>query len=394
MLEASLDDVYARIAAREPEVGAWQYLPDQRPEAIADGPLAGVPIGVKDNFDTYDMPTERGALIYKGRRPDRDAWLVAKLRDLGAVIAGKTVTAEFAYFKPGKTRNPHDPARTPGGSSSGSAAAVGSGMVPAAIGSQTAGSTTRPASFCGCAGLAVSHGTLPGDGLAPLAPSLDTPGLFTLDVADLKRLFTAITGRTAPPRSVDELRLLTLDGTEYATVEAEMLTALDGLRGALTDAGAVLEDLRLSDTQRRLADDQTTVMACEAAEALAFLDDHRSEVSEQILALIDEGRQTSEAHYRAVRERRPAHREEMLATLAGYDAILLPATPGPAPADLTSTGNPILSRPWHLLGMPVVALPGYRTNDGLPLGMQLVGTPGTDETLLETAAAVATVMPH
>lgn len=394
MLEVSLDDVYSRIAAREPDVGAWQHLPERRPHVATDGPLAGVPIGVKDIFDTADLPTECGSAVYRGRRPERDAWLVAKLRSLGATVVGKTVTTEFAYFSPGKTRNPHDPQRTPGGSSSGSAAAVAAGMVPAAVGSQTAGSTTRPASFCGTAALTISHGTLRPDGMAPLAPSLDTPGLFTADVADLKRIFAALTGRTAPRRELASLRLLVTDGHEFATADPEMRAALDRLRGALESAGARCDDLELNAAQRELPADQAMLMACEAAEALAFLDDHRDEASPQILALIGEGRRTTGAEYQGLLERRTAHREDVLATLAGHDAILLPGAVGPAPADLETTGDPVLSRPWHLLGMPAVALPGYRTGTGLPLGMQLVAAPGTDETLLEVAAAVATVMPR
>lgn len=393
MLEASLDDVYARIAVREPEVGAWQHLPDRRPGIPAGGPLAGVPIGVKDIFDTADLPTECGSVIYKGRRPERDAWLVAKLRALGAVIAGKTVTTEFAYFAPGRTRNPHDPARTPGGSSSGSAAAVADGMVPAAVGSQTAGSTTRPASFCGAAALTISHGTLPADGMSALAPSLDTPGLFAGEVADLVRLFAALTDRTAQPREAGSLRLLVYGGAEFVDVDPAMLDAFGRLRAALDDAGARCADFVPSPAQRTLAAEQAVVMACEAAQSLAFLDDHRDEASEQILALIEQGRQAGEAEYRRLTDRRCAHRTEMIATLQGWDAIVLPGAVGAAPADLTSTGDPALSRPWHLLGMPAVALPGYRDADGMPLGMQLVGAPGTDETLLQTAAAVATVMP-
>ena len=269
-----------RVAAREPVVGAWRYLDrDQMLEAARRcdnepprGPLHGIPVAVKDMLDTVDMPTEYGSPIYAGHRPAADAACVALMRAAGAIAFGKTVTTEFAYFAPGKTANPHNPAHTPGGSSSGSAAAVGAGMAPLAFGTQTAGSIIRPASYCGVVGYKPSFGTLPRAGGKLLADSLDTIGVMARSVDDAAFLVGVLSDRRAlrevslpaPPR-FGFYRTPVWDEAEPATI-----AALDRARAALIAAGARVDDLAVPDAHRGLAAAQEKIMALEMARELAY----------------------------------------------------------------------------------------------------------------------------
>ena len=367
-----------RIAEVDDEVRAWVTpVPSEDP---GDGPLAGVPVGIKDIVDVAGVPTRCGARALADAPPaTTDAAIVRLLRAAGAVIVGKTVTTEFAYFDPGPTRNPHDPTRTPGGSSSGSAAAVAAGMVPLAVGSQTAGSVVRPASFCGVAGLVVAHGVLPHDGVAPLAPGLDTLGLFAATVADVAVARTALDGRDVAPGTDVPLRLLAWDGTAVADVSRAMREAHATAIRRLRAAGAEVTDLAdLDDALRAAATDHRTVMAAEAAQNVPDLPG----LGENLAALVAEGRAVPDRELAAARERSAATRETVLARLADVDAVLTPGALGVAPPGLDGTGDPALSRPWHVLGLPALAVPGLRDTDGLPLGLQLIGHPDREDALL------------
>jgi Asp-tRNA(Asn)/Glu-tRNA(Gln) amidotransferase A subunit family amidase len=365
-----------RIAEVDGRVHAWvTLLPDPGP--TSSGPLAGVPVGVKDIVDVAGVPTRCGSPVRADAPPaDHDAALVRMLRGAGAVVVGKTVTTEFAYFDPGPTRNPHDPSRTPGGSSSGSAAAVAAGMVPLAVGSQTAGSVVRPASFCGVAGLAVARGNLPHDGIAPLAPGLDTVGLFAATVADVAEARAALAGREGTPDPGAPPRLLTWDGSDVAEVSPAM-------RGALTDAAARADAAGAQPAPcgldlRRAATDHRTIMAAEAAQTVP--DDPG--LGANLRALLAEGRGVPDGELAAARERSAATRAVVLDRLAHVDAVLAPGALGVAPPGLDHTGDPAMSRPWHVLGLPALAVPGAHDRDGLPLGLQLIGHPGREDALL------------
>ncbi|ASR35971.1 indole acetimide hydrolase [Prauserella marina] len=378
------------IEAREADLAAWVRL-DERGAlaaareldgAVRAGPLRGIPFGVKDIVDVAGLPTECGSPLREGQIADRDAEVVGMLRRAGAVPVGKTVTTEFAYFAPGPTRNPHNPAHTPGGSSSGSAAAVGAGTVPLAIGSQTAGSLTRPAAFCGAAGL-VAPG-LPTAGFAALAPSLDSVGLLAAAVADLTLTFTALTG-TAPVVAATPPSLVVWSGTEVADVEPAMTAAVAETVRLAEERGARVTGLGLPELTLALVAAHEKVMAYEAVRALAEEARHPRQLSPQLGELLATGSRISDEEYYAARAVAHRHRPTVLGLLAEGTFILAPAAPGAAPRGLAATGSPVLSRPWQLLRLPVVTVPGCRTEDGLPLGVQLVGHPDRVPELLAAA---------
>jgi len=401
----------ARIDALEGEVRAFAHLDagyaleqaralDQhRLSGRAIGPLHGLPVAIKDIVDTADFPTECGSPVLAGRRPHADAAVVARLRAAGAVIVGKTVTTEFAYFHPGKTRNPHDLARTPGGSSSGSAAAVAAGMVPLAIGTQTNGSVIRPASFCGVFGLKPSHGLVSRAGVLPLSRTLDHVGAFARALPDLALLMDAIAGYdpadpdsrpfaapqfragfAEPPPIPPSFVLVRTPMWEHA--DAETRAALEELARDLdareidapVDEGAAWEAHR-------------AIMAAEMAFNLGH---HvaRGEVSPQFRALVEEGRAVTAVQYlAAVRDAR-RYAVSLAEIFEQYaDAILTPATKGAAP-DVSTTGDPVFCTFWTLTGLPSLSVPLLQSGDGLPVGVQLVGAAGRDERLLRTAAAL------
>jgi Asp-tRNA(Asn)/Glu-tRNA(Gln) amidotransferase A subunit family amidase len=368
-----VEDALHRLEKAEPEIRAWVRVDAERARTAAErapeGPLTGVPFGVKDIIDVADLPTECGSPLRRGRVADADAWLVDRLRKAGAVPLGKTVTTEFAYFQPGPTRNPHNVHHTPGGSSSGSAAAVAAGVVPLALGSQTAGSLTRPASFCGVASYVPPVGAWPTTGISGLSHTLDAPGLLATDVGGLARAAEAVDGTRAEDPS--DVRVLLWRGTELADFDPAMLDALDRTGRAL---GAD-SDLGTRARTPELAETHATVMAYEAARALADEAQHPESLSDHLNELLGRGRNTPPHEYEAALAVRRAARARILELLDDYDVILAPAAPGPAPHGLDATGTPILSRPWQLLGLPVVTVPGHRDPNGMPLGLQLIGHP-------------------
>jgi Asp-tRNA(Asn)/Glu-tRNA(Gln) amidotransferase A subunit family amidase len=402
-----------RIRQVEPVVQAWQFLDEEhalaqaraaderRRSGEAIGSLNGIPVGVKDIIDTADMPTENGTVLHKGRAPRHDAAVVKMLRAAGAVIVGKTVTTECAYFSPGKTRNPHNPEHTPGGSSSGSAAAVAAQMVPLALGSQTAGSVIRPASFCGVYGFKPTHGLISRAGVLALSRTLDHMGMFARSLDDLALLATELTGyderdpdtrprarvpfkevlREAPPL---EPMLAFIKTPHWERADAETRGAFGELIEALGDR---VEEVELFPSAAEVWDWHKLVMETEMAANLEPLwTSGKQKLSERLRALIERGRATSAVDYQRVLRRLPTLIEgfDELFT-ERYDAILTPPALGSAPKGLAATGDPAFCVPWTLLGMPAVTLPLMQGANGLPLGTQLVGRRNFDARLLRTA---------
>jgi Asp-tRNA(Asn)/Glu-tRNA(Gln) amidotransferase A subunit family amidase len=409
MVQACLE----RIRALEPKVQAWQFLDEEHAVAQARtcderkrsgepiGPLHGVPVGIKDIIDTADMPTENGTVLHKGRTPREDAAVVKMLRAAGAVILGKTVTTECAYFSPGKTRNPHNPEHTPGGSSSGSAAAVGAGMVPLALGSQTAGSVIRPAAFCGAYGFKPTHGLIPRTGILALSRTLDHVGLFARSVEDLALLLEQLQGydeldpdtrpraRTPFERNSAEEPPLEpmfafIKTPHWERTDPDTKEAYAELQETL---GKQVEEIELFASAAEAWDWHRTIMECEMAVNLEPLwVAGRDKLSEKLRSLLERGRETKALDYqRALRRIAPAVESLDELFQQRYDAILTPPALGTAPKGLGSTGDPVFCSIWTLLGMPAITLPLMQGQNGLPLGVQLVGRKGYDARLLRTA---------
>lgn len=390
-----VDACLARIEARESVVGAWTWLDAEAVRAAAQerdrdasgAMLHGVPIGIKDVIDTADMPTELGTVIHRGRRPEKDAACVLRARQAGAIALGKTVATELAYFAPGKTANPHDPAHTPGGSSSGSAAAVADRMVPAAFGTQTAASVIRPASFCGVVGVKPSRGWFSLDGIRSFAPSFDTLGFITRDVVDARFLRAALLGvafsaepQVAPPR-IGVCRT-----PWWHEAEEDCHVAIDRAAVALARAGATVRDAELPAGFERLVDLHRSVMAREAAICYrAEYDGHRERLSGPLCALIEEGMALDVDRYVSLRQHAAAARGEFADFMRGFDVLLTPSAKGEAPRGILSTGDPLFSRAFMVLDAPSVTLPGFSGARGLPIGVQLVGLFEDDDRLLALA---------
>ncbi|HZD91953.1 MAG TPA: amidase [Pseudolabrys sp.] len=400
-----------RIEAVDGGVQAWTYLDPEyvrrqaraldaaRAEGRPLGPLHGVPIGIKDIFDTGDMPTENGTVLHAGRQPPDDATAVALLREAGAVVMGKTVTTEMALFGPGKTRNPYDPTRTPGGSSSGSAAAVAAGMVPLAIGSQTNGSTIRPASFCGVVGYKPSHGLISRHGALSLSRTLDHVGVFAGSVADAA-LIAEIMMRFDPndadmrPRAAPQLsrlasqppslppKLAFLRTPIWDRADTDTREGFEELAGMLGDN---VEDVELPTLFSEALAQHKIVQDTEVAVNFgADYERGRDRMTPQLVDIIEHGLRIPAAEYLRAVGRIPLFLNALDKLFERYDAILTPSTPGEAPVG-TATGNPVFCTVWTLLGTPAVSLPLLRGNNGLPIGVQLVGRRGEDGRLLRTA---------
>jgi Asp-tRNA(Asn)/Glu-tRNA(Gln) amidotransferase A subunit family amidase len=385
-----------RIAQRDPVVRAWAHLdPDaalaQARAADASerrSPLHGVPVGVKDIIDTRDLPTECGSPIHAGRRPAADAVCVARLRDAGAVILGKTTTTELAYLHPAATRNPLDPGRTPGGSSSGSAAAVADGMVPLALGSQTAGSTIRPASFCGVLGLKPTHGLIDLTGVKRLSARLDTLGLFARSIDDLELLLDTLTDNRRPAAGPagEPPRVAFVRTARWQLVEPDAREALETAAREIANAGAEVDELELPPELEELDDVQETIMAVDVAANLAAeYDRHGESISVELSDLIERGRVTERGDYEAALDAAERGAERLPTVFDAHDVLLTPAVRGQAPRGLGATGDPVFCRAWTLLGTPAISVPGPRGADGLPIGLQLVARPRREAELLAAA---------
>lgn len=402
-----------RCRESEPKVQAWQFLDvehalaqaraadEQRRSGEAVGTLCGIPVGVKDIIDTSDMPTENGTVLHAGRTPRHDAFVVERLRAAGAVIMGKTVTTECAYFFPGKTRNPHNPEHTPGGSSSGSAAAVAAGMVPLALGSQTNGSTIRPAAYCGVYGFKPTHGLIPRTRILTLSRTLDHVGLFARTLADIALLAEELAGYDegdpdTQPRARIPFGAIAAEEPPLLPVIAFVKTPLwnraeEETREAFGELTAALgdrvEEVELFPSAAEAWDWHRTIMDAEmAANFERDWERGRDRMSDQLRALIERGREVRAVDYQGALSRIPLMQEsfEELFTQR-YDAILTPAAPGPAPKGLVSTGDPSFCTLWTLTGLPAISLPLMRGSNGLPIGVQLVGRRHFDARLLRTA---------
>ena len=395
LVRACLD----RVAQRDGEVHAFAHIdPDaalaQARELDAGplrGPLHGLPLGVKDLFDTTDMPTTYGSPIYAGHRPAADAAAVALCREAGALVLGKTVTTEFAYFSPGPTRNPHNLAHTPGGSSSGSAAAVADHMLPLALGTQTAGSIIRPAAYCGVVGYKPSLGRVPRAGVKSLSEALDTVGGFGRSVPDVALLGAVLTGdarlsqalaAAAPPAP----RLGLCRTPDWPQADADTQRAWGQATSALAPHAASVADVALPDELTDLMALQKAVMAFEMARSLSFERlQHRDRLSERLRALLDDARAISGAEHAANLARTAAARSSIDALFDRFDVLLAPSATGEAPVGVGATGDPLFCRGWTLLGLPCVHLPFTTGHLGLPIGLQLVGRLNDDHRLLATA---------
>ncbi|BAH50822.1 amidase [Rhodococcus opacus] len=392
----------ARIAELDPRIRAWAHLdPDAVRSAAAriqdrgaGGVLWGVPVGVKDLIDVACMPTRCGSELTSAEPAAADADCVARVRALGALPAGKTVTTEFGYFKPGPTRNPRAVDHTPGGSSSGSAAAVAAGMVPLAFGTQTAGSLTRPASFCGVAGFVTAHGSFSTDGITGLSPSLDSLGLLARTVSDLHFAWTALRdGAPAPTLEPSAPRRLRLwSGFELGEVSTEMTAALRKTAATAEASGVSCREVDAAATVVALTEHHHSVMAYEAARERSAEAARPEKISAPLAELFGAGAQTSEADYAGALAGIREMRQRLLSALDEDEAILGPAALGAAPRGHDATGTPVLSRPWQAMGLPVVTIPGKRDSAGLPLGLQLIGRPGAEQRLFETAVWLESVL--
>jgi len=387
-----------RIKAREAVVGAWQYFDHEAALAAARrhdaepprGPLHGIPIAVKDLIDTVGIPTAYGSPIYRGHRPAADASCVALARAAGAVVLGKTVTTEFAAFTPGKTANPHNPAHTPGGSSSGSAAAVADGMAPLAFGTQTAGSVIRPGAYCGCVAYKPSFGLINRAGVKPLSDSLDTVGVFARTIEDAA-FFAGVLAERPALRHLAALQMTPRFGL-YRTpmwdqAEPATAAALDAARSALERAGASVTELAIAPEHQGLGEAQNTIMRFEMVRAFAYERiEHSAELSPRFAQLMDDGMAIGADVYDRAIAHTAAGRAGLDAFFGECDAILVPAAPGEAPAGLGNTGDPVFNRMWTLLGVPCITLPARWAANGLPTGVQLVGRLGDDARLMSCGA--------
>ena len=398
--EAVVRDCLERIDTREHEIRAWASVDpelalrearalDRAGAPMRDGPLFGVPIGVKDIIDTADLPTEMGSPIYRGYRPRTDAACVALVRAAGAIILGKTVTCEFAGMTPGTTTNPHNTAHTPGGSSSGSGAAVGDAMVPVAFGTQTGGSVLRPASYCGVFGFKPTFGAFNRRGVFPAAESLDTIGLITRSLDDIE-LVSAVLELRTPSRaqSLERPPRIGLCRTPlWKSAQPETVAAIEDAADRLSRAGAEIRTITLPDEFSGLRDAaRETINNYERAAALAHeWTQHRDLISERLRKRIALGRALPHADYIAALRLGESCRAQLPVIFEHVDVLLAPCVNGEAPAGLAETGDPGFQAIWTILHVPALSVPTHRGPNGLPVGIQLVAQRHDDRRLLACA---------
>jgi Asp-tRNA(Asn)/Glu-tRNA(Gln) amidotransferase A subunit family amidase len=382
MRERALQPCLARIREMDPSIHAWVQVSPQRP--TGRGKLSEIPFGVKDIIETQGLATEYGSPIYKGRIGTTDAAIVREMRQRGAILLGKTHCTAFAYFTPPPTRNPRDLEHTPGGSSSGSAAAVAAGMVPLAVGTQTKGSVLRPASFCGVTGFKPSYGLLSMEGVLPLAESLDTLGFFTHTPADMLAFWESLGhsgGRT------EDFALGTPE--PMPKVEPAMALAFQDSLSLLRSAGASIHAIDIVEMLTKLSDAADTVTFYEGARFhQQRFNEYGSRLGAELVDLVQKGLQISVERYDEARRYIAASKTRMSELFKSSPVILSPAALGPAPLGLTSTGDPRMNAPWTALGTPAISIPMPVTN-GLPLGLQLTAEHGQDARVIRTAVQVA-----
>ena len=411
-VQTLVESCSARIAALEPRIQAFEWFDPSRAMAeaeeraggiLGDLPLFGIPVGVKDIINTRGIPTRMGSRIFAGHVPTQSAWVVRRLEALGGLVMGKTVTTEFAFRQPGKTRNPWNPAHTPGGSSQGSAAGVAAGFVPVAIGTQTLGSVIRPAAFCGVVGYKPSYGAISRNGIHPFSATLDTVGVFARSVADAawfgaclmgldqRDEATAIKGPTKLLRvPLEPLagppRLAVVKTSKWPLATEAQRNHFGECVAALKDAGAAVREVPLPRAFDDAWDNVMVILARDAVRSFAAIESrHRIRLSPPLIELLDRGHRITPDEYAKARTRREEYRRWLDGLFDGCDAIVTIPAPGEAPEGLGSTGDATFCSLWTQTGLPAVSIPSGRGPRGLPLGLQVVGRYREDERALQVA---------
>jgi amidase len=391
------EDCLARVEAREEAVQAWAYIdPRQvlaearaRDAELPRSPLHGVPVAIKDIIDTGDMPTEYGSPIYAGHRPRADAACVALLRNAGAVIMGKTVTAEFAMSHPGKTRNPLNTAHTPGGSSSGSAAAVADWMSPLALGTQTGGSVLRPAAYCGIVGFKPTFDAINPAGVKPNSASYDTVGLMARTVADVALGLAVMTRPSAAGfalPAIDKPRIGFYRTPQWSKAEPPTAAALEDAASRLAGAGARVREVAMPEKFDAFSDARARIGDFESSRALAW--ERRSfeeKISEKVRARLARADSCTLDEFVAAQKVLAECRRLLEVTFGEFDVLLVPSAPGEAPQGLATTGDAVFNQMWTAMHTPAVTVPVFKGPTGLPMGAQLVGPYGADYRTLACA---------
>jgi len=366
-----------------------QELISRFPDSKNRPPLFGMTVGVKDIFHVDGFTTQAGSRLPANELQGNEAESVAKLKNAGALILGKTVTTEFAYFFPGPTRNPYNPNHTPGGSSSGSAAAVGAGLCPLALGTQTIGSLIRPAAFCAVVGVKPTYERISRDGVIPLSPSLDHIGFFTPDVATAKQIATSIYKEWNDSISLDGKPTLGIpEGPYLASASDYALACFNTICDSLSDAGYKLRRLPIMDDYPEICIRHDVIMSAEAANVhKEWFNKHEILYSSKFSDLIHRGQSITNYQLQDAFEARDKFRNQITQAMIDntIDLWISPPTIGPAPKGLDSTGDPVMNLPWTQIGFPAINLPSGKSDDGLPMGLQVVGMWNSDETLLSWA---------
>ena len=398
------------IKNREPEVGAWIFLDpemalqqareaDKRRRDKSSGKLNGLPIGIKDIIDTKDMPTENGSLIHKDRRPPEDAHLVKLLRDAGAVIMGKCVTTEFALSAPGKTKNPKDLECTPGGSSSGSAAAVSDYMIPLAIGSQTGGSVLRPASFTGILGLKPTFGTISRSGMSPISERLDHPGIYANSIDDIRLVASVILSYDKKDLDMDSnysfrnasnlkkpLKFAFIKGPVWGSGDQDMQ---EKIKQFVDNSNLEIPSVELGDDFIEAARCHEIIMNGSISRSLAnYYENNKSKLHPFTITRFESGKSVSTNSYIDAIEKAKKMKQTLSEIFLKFDAIITPAAPGQAPRDLMNTGNAIFNGYWTMLGVPAISLPLLEGKDGLPIGIQVITSWNKEAELLDISKII------
>lgn len=399
--EQVLESQLGRIAAREPSVHAfkWHDADNVRAQLAAVSarpgklPLAGIAIGIKDIIDTADMPTEYGSAAFVGNRPGKDAAIVTQLKAAGALMMGKTVTTEFASQFAGPTVNPHNFAHTPGGSSSGSAAAVADGMVALALGTQTAGSTIRPAAYCGIVGFKATRGKISLEGVNPLASTLDTMGWFGRSVEDVKLLASVLLGPSSVGEKSGTIRIGWFPGPESQQADADAREALERAKQSLSKHGVEFVNVELPPKDFiALGESNRMIMSYEMSRFYEKLYRNKAPLGDLTVAMIEFGLQITAEQFKAEREHAERCRQMFAQATKGLDAVLTLASPGEAPLTENGTGSPMFNRTWTTIGVPCLGLPFGKGDQGLPLAVQFVAAEGQDHQLLALGSKIEALL--
>ena len=400
-----VSDCIARIEAREPVVHAWCHLDREaalaqaraRDAELRRGPMHGVPVGIKDIFDTYDMPTAYGSDIYRGHVPHSDTATVGLLRMAGAVIMGKCVTTEFASPVPKETRNPHDVARSPGVSSSGSAAAVADYHVPLSLGSQTGGSTILPASFCGVVGYKASLTGIDRGGIRHLRPTLDTMGLFARTLDDIALLRSALVGfvpSAATTRIDGAPRIGVCRSINWDQAEPASKHAVESAAATLAKAGARIVDAEMPAVFKGIEDSFRVISTAEGTRALGMeIAQHLDSMNHYIQSSHAQAKRNDQAAIDKAHQHALACRRALAEVFARCDVLITPSAAGEAVADLTSVSNSAFNRIWTLMHGPALSLPAYTGPAGMPVGLQVVGPTGSDDRTIALARWISDRVP-